>query len=75
MGSFAFLGKTGRDDIVGRLPLKTRTDASYHSQAKQPTIQYAGCKKTFPDAPETALLANGALDALHFAGLLLRISP
>ncbi|OUM09468.1 hypothetical protein BW686_00335 [Pseudomonas syringae] len=75
MGSFAFLGTAGRDDIVGRVPLKTRTDASYRSGAKQPTIQDAGCKKTFPCAPDTSPLANDGLDALHFEGLLLRISP
>ncbi|RXT76525.1 hypothetical protein B1F73_20265 [Pseudomonas syringae] len=75
VGSAAFLGEAGRDDIVGRTRLKTKTDASYRSGAKQPTIQYAGRKKTFPGAPDTTRLANDTCHALHFAGLLFRISP
>ncbi|KAA8697046.1 hypothetical protein F4W67_05280 [Pseudomonas caricapapayae] len=75
VGSAAFLGKAGRGYMVGRARLKTKTDASYRSRAKQPTIQYAGCKKTFPGTPDITRLANGACHGLHFAGLLFRISP
>ncbi|KTB73933.1 hypothetical protein AO068_10485 [Pseudomonas sp. ICMP 3272] len=75
VGSAAFLGEAGGDDIVGRTRLKTKTDASYRSGAKQPTIQDAGCKKTFPGTPDITRLGNDTCHALHFAGLLFRISP